>query len=113
MTPLEEIMRRIDGLPAAEAAASVRSERERCNQRRLDLIEKASELTRQLAVCETSDKPNPKMAERLRALRDRANEERQAMTDEASVLNALLLDIEGMPIPAASAKPTASINSVN
>lgn len=112
MTPLEEIMKRIDGLPAAEAAEIVRAEREQCNQRRLDLIEKASDLTRQLAACEAADKPNPKMAERLRGLLDRANDERQAATDEASVLNALLLDIEGMPVPAASAKPAVSIEPV-
>lgn len=112
MTPLEEIRKQIDGLPADEAAGIVRAARERCNQRRLDLIEKASDISRQLAAGEAADKPNAKLMERLRDLRDRTNDERQIVTDEASVINALLLDIEGEPIPAESVKPSWSIKPV-
>ncbi|NEV75643.1 hypothetical protein DYI24_01105 [Rhodopseudomonas sp. BR0C11] len=112
MTTFAEVLEQIEGLPPKGAAQLVRSARERFNKRRLDLIAKAEELTRQLAEVEGGEEPNDQVAAKIRELREEVHNERQVVHDAACELNTLLLQIEGQPQPAPSVKPEWSIQVV-
>ncbi|WBU27603.1 hypothetical protein OOZ54_12950 [Rhodopseudomonas palustris] len=112
MTSFAQVLEQIEGLPRKGAAELVRSAREKFNQRRLGLVAKAEELTRQLAEAEGSEEPNEPVAAKIRELREEVHTERQVVHDAACELNALLLQIEGKPQPAPSVKPDWSIQAV-
>jgi len=99
MTSIDDVREQIDGLPGAEAAVVVRAARERFNQRRLALVEKVADLTRQLVAFDDPARPNPQKAARVRSMRDEASVEQQSVQEAASEMNTLLLDIEGRPEP--------------
>lgn len=113
MTTVAEIKRQIDGLPAPAAAAIVRDAREAFNRRRLALVDKATDLTRQLAEVESNGKPSAKAAEMIRKLREETCAERETAQVMADALNTLLLSIEGQPQQASTIKPDWSIGKAN
>ncbi|ACF01836.1 hypothetical protein Rpal_3334 [Rhodopseudomonas palustris TIE-1] len=94
---LAAIEHNIQGLSAAAAGAVLRNEREQLNLQRVALVEKAAEISLELAAAESAEKPSVKTVSRLRREREQLNAERQAVQSNAATISKLLIAVEGGP----------------
>lgn len=106
---LDEIEHKIMGLSAATSAAVLRNEREQLNLQRVALVEKAAEVSAELAAAEAAEKPIAKTISRLRREREQLNAERQAVQANAAIISKLLIAVEGGPGRIEAASTTYTI----